>query len=128
LNSHAPTILICLGFLLIGILLFQQDRQSGANKKEPDRQPESHRPSLPVQSVADVKIDGEKVFSILGKDALRSIDKPEFVKASDADISDGIPVIGITDGKIARAYSIYLLDRHEIVNDQIGAHPIAITW
>ena len=78
--------------------------------------------------MADVVIDGEKVFSILAKDTLRSIDRPEFVKAANAGISPNTPVIGITDGKIAHAYSIHLLDLHEIVNDQIGAHPIAITW
>ena len=128
MNSRVLTTLICLVFLLAGILFFRQSRQSGANNAEPNRQRTSKELPLPAQSVADVKFDGEKVFSILGKDALRSIDKPEFVKASDSEISDNIQVIGITDGKIARAYSIYLLDRHEIVNDQMGEHPIAITW
>lgn len=128
MNSRVLTTLICLVFLLAGILFFRQSRQSGANNAEPNRQRTSNELPLPAQSVADVKFDGEKVFSILGKDALRSIDKPEFVKASDSEISDNIQVIGITDGKIARAYSIYLLDRHEIVNDQMGEHPIAITW
>ena len=116
LNTRNLNILISSVLLLIGIILFQQFRQET---------PDGEGTPILAQPVADVVVDGEKIFSILAKDALRSIDRPKFVKAADAEIS---PVIGISDGKIARAYSINLLDRHEIVNDRIGAYPIAITW
>jgi hypothetical protein len=37
-------------------------------------------------------------------------------------------VIGVNDGTEAKAYSTWLLDNHEIVNDVIGNTPIAVTW
>jgi hypothetical protein len=37
-------------------------------------------------------------------------------------------ILGVYDGKQARAYSTWHLDRHEIVNDRLGETPIAATW
>ena len=43
-------------------------------------------------------------------------------------MSDDEPVLGVVVGRDARAYSLWHLDRHEIVNDTIGKLPIAVTW
>jgi hypothetical protein len=37
------------------------------------------------------------------------------------------PVVGVALGGQSRAYPIYLLDRHECVNDTLGGWPIAVT-
>jgi hypothetical protein len=37
-------------------------------------------------------------------------------------------VLGVEQDGEAKAYSISLLSRHEIVNDSIGGQPIAVTW
>ena len=37
-------------------------------------------------------------------------------------------VIGVVHNGIARAYSAWYLDRHEIVNDVVGGDPVAVTW
>jgi hypothetical protein len=38
-------------------------------------------------------------------------------------------VLGVFDGQVAKAYSIWLLDRHEVVNDSLPhLGPIAVTW
>lgn len=75
-------------------------------------------------------IDGAPVITVLGKDAIPAIDRPEFMSVEDAssDFRDDEPVLGVRRGKVARAYSLWQLNHHEIVNDQVGDLPLAITW
>jgi hypothetical protein len=40
----------------------------------------------------------------------------------------GEPVLGVVIGGEARAYSLWQLDAHEIVNDQIAGKAIAAAW
>ena len=65
------------------------------------------------------------------RDAIRAIDDPVFVTAEEADkfMSNNEPVLGLYDGEVAKAYSLWHLDRHEIVNDSLpGLGPVAVTW
>lgn len=74
-------------------------------------------------------LQGDKVSTLLPPDAIRSIDDPRFVPASEADfMQPGEPVVGVVRDGVAKAYSIWHLDRHEIVNDRIGNDPVAVTW
>jgi hypothetical protein len=74
-------------------------------------------------------IDGDPVMRGLPKDAIPAIDAPVFVPASEAHFMDDNEfVIGITNGTVAKAYSTWLLNSHEIVNDSLGAASIAVTW
>ncbi len=74
-------------------------------------------------------IDGDRVWSLAKPDAIPSIDEPEFVRAADADFMDDEElVLGIVGEGVAKAYSLWHLDRHEIVNDRLGKTPIAATW
>lgn len=75
-------------------------------------------------------IDGEPVITVLRKDAIPAIDRPEFTSVQEADpyFRDDEPVLGVRRGKVARAYSLWQLNHHEIVNDQVGDLPLAITW
>ena len=75
-------------------------------------------------------IDGEPLITVLGKDAIPAIDRPEFmsVQEADPDFRDNEPVLGVRRGKVARAYSLWQLNHHEIVNDQVGDLSLAITW
>ena len=58
-----------------------------------------------------------------------SVDHPEFVPASQADfLSDGDVLIGVSMGKIARAYPAADLAQHGAVLDQVPDGPIAVTW
>jgi hypothetical protein len=64
------------------------------------------------------------------RDAIPAIDNPEFVPAAEADAEyrpDEL-VIGVEFNGDARAYSVPLLSRHEIVNDTVGRQPIVVTW
>lgn len=63
------------------------------------------------------------------KDGIPSIDAPEFVPVSQArNIADTEPVIGLIIDGDARAYPLYIMIWHEIVNDIIGGVPIAVTY
>jgi len=66
-----------------------------------------------------------------GKDGIRSIDDPRFIPASQEhplDLGPKEPVISIDAGGDARAYPLRILTRHEIVNDRLGAVPVAVTY
>ncbi len=41
---------------------------------------------------------------------------------------DNEPVVGVIHNGVAKAYSIWHLDRHEIVNDEFGRDPVVVTW
>ena len=74
-------------------------------------------------------IDGDPVMRGLPKDGIPAIDNPVFVSADRATfMNDNEFVIGVSDGKTAKAYSTWLLNGHEIVNDTLGSASIAVTW
>jgi hypothetical protein len=56
---------------------------------------------------SSVIIDGDPIVRVLRKDAIRSIDRPDMVTVTEADalMLDEQPVLGVFDGKEARAYS-----------------------
>ena len=61
-------------------------------------------------------------------DAIPAIIDPQFVSADEAKLDADAPVIGVTFNDESHAYSLYLLNGHEIVNDIVGAQKIATTW
>lgn len=73
-------------------------------------------------------IDEDEIIRVIGPDQIRSIDKPKFVPADEAEIDDDDWVIGVEIDGVARAYSTNILNRHEIVNDTFGEKKIAVTW
>jgi hypothetical protein len=74
--------------------------------------------------------DGDSMFAVLPLDAIPAIREPEFLsgKEADAQMSPEEPVIGIVLDGEARAYSMWQLDSHEIVNDRVGEKAFAVTW
>jgi len=81
----------------------------------------------------------EKINHGLGRDDIPAIDNPYFVSPDDKRLStkwakfiennsDEIPVIGYVHDGIARAYPLYLLSRHELVNDTVGGKPVTVGW
>lgn len=71
-----------------------------------------------------------ELVTLLPKDAIRSIDNPQFVTGAEADeqYSPDELVLGVEINGDVRAYSIPFLSGHEIVNDVVGGQPIAVTW
>ncbi len=71
-----------------------------------------------------------EIVTLLPPDAIPAISDPSFVSAEEADdqYEQDELVLGVEIDGDARAYSIPLLSRHEIVNDVVGGKPIAVTW
>lgn len=65
---------------------------------------------------------------LLPRGQIAAIYEPTFVTGQSANMPLDAWVIGIAAGDEAKAYSINLLNKHEIVNDFIGDKPIATTW
>jgi hypothetical protein len=61
---------------------------------------------------------------------IKAITAPKFVSAAEAGkmLLPDEPVVGVSLGGNVRAYSLWLLDRHLVVNDSIGGRPVAVTW
>ena len=77
---------------------------------------------------ADKDYSRDRIHTVLSFDAIPAIKNPEFVSAGEAKLRDDAPVIGVSINGESHAYSIYLLNGHEIVNDVVGGVKIAATW
>ena len=63
------------------------------------------------------------------KDGIPSIDNPVFVNAQDANfMSDSDTVIGLEINGEKKAYPLFILVWHEIVNDKISDVPVSVTY
>jgi hypothetical protein len=70
------------------------------------------------------------MYKVLPPGAIPAIFEAEFFPAADADIMyhQNEPLIVVSSDTVAKAYSTWHLDRHEVVNDYIGEQPIVVTW
>jgi len=133
-----------LPIFLIGILFLAACSSSNtAQSTEEDEREvidvtESSVPDTEIPVIEGTPTSGEsmdedpeyRIITLLPKDAIRSIDDPEFYSVAEADeeYSPGEFVIGVEFDGQARAYSIPLLSSREIVNDTINGRPISVTW
>ena len=65
---------------------------------------------------------------ILPRGAIAAITEPQYVRAEEADIDDDSYVLGVVINGQPRAYSLNLLNSHEVVNDKIGDQAYAAVW
>lgn len=79
-------------------------------------------PSVPADTLP------EGVEQILPRGKIAAISDPQFVSAAEADISDDAWVLGVVVEGEAKAYSLNLLNRHEVVNDRSGNVAFAAVW
>ena len=102
-----------IGYLVIGVLLLAAPVR--AERPEPE---------------VIATIGGEDVYKLLPVGAIPAIDDPEFVSGFEAEkqMKAEEPVLGVVIAGEARAYSLWQLDAHEIVNDEIAGSAIAATW
>lgn len=75
-------------------------------------------------------LDGAAMYDVLPPDAIPAIHDPEFVYGEEAaaQMLPDEPVLGIVVAADARAYSLWHLEAHEIVNDRIAGSDVAVTW
>ena len=64
------------------------------------------------------------------RDGIPPVDEPKPIPYADADgwLSEREPVLAVAVGDRARAYPLQILVWHEVVNDQLGGRPIAVTY
>ena len=63
------------------------------------------------------------------KDGIPSIDSPVFAKVQDSNfMSDSDTVIGLDINGETKAYPLFILVWHEIVNDEVGGVPVSVTY
>ena len=65
---------------------------------------------------------------LLLRGQIPAIFEPEYVPATEADIDDDSWVFGVVIENQPRAYSLNLLNHHEVVNDNIGESNFAVVW
>ncbi len=65
---------------------------------------------------------------IVPRGRIAAIHEPVYVPAADAKISKNSWVLGVVINGQARAYSLNLLNAHEVVNDRIGEVSFAAVW
>ena len=71
-----------------------------------------------------------EAFTLTARDIIRPIDDPRFVTAEEAE-PEMLPtefVIGLDVGGETKAYPVNVLSQHEIVNDEVGGTPVAVTF
>ena len=71
-----------------------------------------------------------EIVTILGKDGIPAILDPQLISASQAadQMVGSERVLGVSIEGDHRAYPLNQLSRHEIVNDEVGGVPVAVTW
>ncbi|MBQ60837.1 MAG: hypothetical protein CMQ19_02050 [Gammaproteobacteria bacterium] len=69
-----------------------------------------------------------KYRQILPRGQIAAVTKPHYVTAKQAVVARDSYVLGVVVEGQARAYSLTLLNNHEVVNDQIGDLPFAAVW
>jgi hypothetical protein len=68
------------------------------------------------------------VLQYRAKDAKLALVRPSFLTAEQAALPAGVSVVGVTVGDEHRAYPLYVLKNHQVVNDRLGNVPIAASW
>ena len=68
------------------------------------------------------------VEQLLPRGRIAAISSPRFVSAKKAKIPDDAWVLGVEVDGEARAYSLNLLNSHEVVNDRLGNTAFAAVW
>ena len=64
------------------------------------------------------------------RDAIRSVDEPEFADPEAARhwVAPDNTVIGLQVGDVSHAYPVHLLEYHQIVNDELAGVPVVVTY
>lgn len=68
------------------------------------------------------------VEQVIPRGRIAAVFEPEFVSAASAEIPRDAWILGVAIDGEARAYSLNLLNSHEVVNDRIGEKSFAAVW
>ncbi len=94
--------------------------------------PPEPAPSSPDAGDGDRTVTGGKAYHGLlpyrARDAKLALVRPSFVEADEAHLVDGVSVVGVRVDGFSRAYPLYVLKNHQVVNDRLGDVPVAASW
>jgi hypothetical protein len=76
------------------------------------------------------EIQGHTMYTLLKPGDIPAIFEPEFISVKEAESTyfADEPLLVVVRGDVARGYSTWHLDQHEIVNEQINGKAITVTW
>ena len=126
-GKNGYIIAIGLGALVVAALFLPQIRQLWLNLR-------AEAVEVPLTAGNGSARPGEtlnlEIITILGKDGIPAILDPQFVSGAEAaeQMVDSERVLGVSINGDHRAYPLNQLSRHEIVNDEVGGVPVAVTW
>ena len=135
----APITIIGIGIAIFMALLPDDSTQGPTIVPESEEKIEP-KPTIPESSIIEAEImetNGLKHIIPLDKirgggppkDGIPSIDDPQFAEVQgSAFVSDSDVVIGLEINGDSRAYPLFILVWHEIVNDRVGDVPVAVTY
>jgi len=134
---HLPICILGI-FILTACSKVTAEPSQPVDEKQETQETNTSVPATEVPIVEDTRsldktvqeISEYEIITLLPKDAIPSIDDPEFYNVAQAD-QEYTPeefVIGVEFNGEAKAYSVPLLSRREIVNDRVNGKPIAVTW
>lgn len=92
--------------------------QSAQEESTPEEKAEELPPGPPIEGFQQ----------LLPRGGIPALVDPEFVAAAEAEIPDDAWVLGFEHAGEAYAYSLNLLNHHEVVNHTIGSLPVAAVW
>ncbi len=120
MRENLTTVLIVLGGLALVYFLFLRPGRDITVVTTPDL---TNPESTPKEQTY-------RIVTLLPRDGIPAIDNPEFYSAesADAEYAPDELILGVSINGENRAYSTSFLDSHEIVNDTVGGHKIAVTW
>jgi len=82
------------------------------------------------QEPKKTEIRGETMYTLMEPGGIPAIFEPEFISIEEAEplYYPDEPLLVVADGNVAKGYSTWHLDHHEIVNDYINGKAITVTW
>jgi hypothetical protein len=81
----------------------------------------------PIDHLADINLTDYLRGGGVPRDGIPAVTNPSFVPASEAQLGELDPVMGVFMEGVAKAYPEAIGWRHEIINDQIGKRFISVT-
>ena len=106
-------------------------RSRSRSRRGPDHLSRVLLPGLLLAAVTVVAASDEPppgVEQILERGRIAAVFDPQFVSAEEAEIANDAWVLGVVVDGQARAYSLNLLNHHEVVNDRVGDKAFAAVW
>jgi Protein of unknown function (DUF3179) len=108
-------------WMMLGIALFVLCGMAKAQQRAP---------VVPGRTFTEeARYEDEPILRSKPHDTVPSLTMPPFVPAAKSDfMQDDEPVMGVAAHGVAKAYPVWMMPFHEVINDTIGPDPIVITW